>query len=106
MLPELPVDPPAAEPWMDDAACAEVDPELWFPEKGGSTVGAKRVCAACSVAAECLAYALEHEERFGIWGGLSERERRRLRSAREDVSARARAGRLGAAAMHAKRVAS
>jgi WhiB family redox-sensing transcriptional regulator len=64
--------------WTDLALCAQTDPEVFFPEKGGSTREAKRVCAACDVRAQCLEYALEHEERFGIWGGMSERERRRL----------------------------
>ena len=50
-----------------------------LPEKGGSTREAKKVCRGCEVRAECLEYALEHDERFGIWGGLSERERRRLK---------------------------
>jgi hypothetical protein len=51
----------------------------FFPEKGGSTREAKRVCLSCDVRSECLEYALAHDERFGIWGGLSERERRRLK---------------------------
>ena len=68
-----------AEPsWQDLALCAQTDPEAFFPEKGGSTKEAKRVCRACEVRAECLEYALGHNERFGIWGGMSERERRRL----------------------------
>ena len=50
-----------------------------FPEKGGSTREAKKVCLSCDVRGECLDYALAHDERFGIWGGLSERERRRLK---------------------------
>ena len=62
--------------------CAETDPEAFFPEKGGSTREAKRVCVRCDVRAECLEYALANDERFGIWGGLSERERRRIRLAR------------------------
>ncbi len=65
--------------WQDRALCAQTDPEAFFPEKGGSTREAKRVCRGCEVRAECLEYALEHDERFGIWGGLSERERRRLK---------------------------
>lgn len=65
--------------WHDLALCAETDPEAFFPEKGGSTREAKRVCRSCEVRAECLEYALEHDERFGIWGGMSERERRRLK---------------------------
>jgi WhiB family redox-sensing transcriptional regulator len=63
-------------PWQDAARCAEVDPAIFFPEKGGSTREAKRICRGCDVRAECLDYAIENQERFGIWGGLSERERR------------------------------
>ena len=66
------------ESWQERALCAETDPEAFFPEKGGSTREAKRICAQCEVRVECLEYALESDERFGIWGGLSERERRRL----------------------------
>ncbi|WP_434993001.1 WhiB family transcriptional regulator [Arthrobacter sp. Ld5] len=65
--------------WQADALCAQTDPEAFFPEKGGSTRDAKKVCGSCIVKSECLEYALENDERFGIWGGLSERERRRLR---------------------------
>ena len=67
--------------WQERALCAQTDPEAFFPEKGGSTREAKRICLGCEVRAECLDYALAHDERFGIWGGLSERERRRLRRA-------------------------
>ena len=65
--------------WQRDALCAQTDPVAFFPEKGGSTREAKGVCASCDVRAQCLEYALMNDERFGIWGGLSERERRRLR---------------------------
>ena len=65
--------------WQERALCAQTDPESFFPEKGGSTREAKRICVGCEVRAECLEYALAHDERFGIWGGLSERERRRLK---------------------------
>ena len=68
-----------AESWMEQALCAQTDPEAFFPEKGGSTREAKKICAQCPVRAQCLEYALANDERFGIWGGLSERERRRLR---------------------------
>lgn len=67
------------EQWQDQALCAQTDPEAFFPEKGGSTREAKRICSGCEVKAECLEYALAKDERFGIWGGLSERERRRLK---------------------------
>ena len=65
--------------WQDQALCAQTDPEAFFPEKGGSTREAKRICVGCEVKQECLEYALMQDERFGIWGGLSERERRRLK---------------------------
>ena len=65
--------------WQENALCAQTDPEAFFPEKGGSTREAKRICQGCDVRAECLEYALAHDVRFGIWGGLSERERRRLK---------------------------
>ena len=65
--------------WQADALCAQTDPEAFFPETGGSTREAKRICEGCEVRSECLDYALANDERFGIWGGLSERERRKLR---------------------------
>ncbi len=67
------------ESWRLDGLCAETDPEAFFPEKGGSTREAKKICVGCEVRSECLEYALAHDERFGIWGGLSERERRKLK---------------------------
>jgi WhiB family transcriptional regulator, redox-sensing transcriptional regulator len=77
---ELPVGPDGDEQgWQESALCAETDPEAFFPEKGGSTREAKKICTGCEVRAECLEFALANDERFGIWGGLSERERRRLR---------------------------
>ncbi|MEO5834318.1 MAG: WhiB family transcriptional regulator [Nakamurella sp.] len=65
--------------WHGQALCAQTDPEAFFPEKGGSTRDAKKICTGCEVRSECLSYALANDERFGIWGGLSERERRRLK---------------------------
>lgn len=65
--------------WQADSLCAQTDPEAFFPEKGGSTRDAKKICTSCEVRTECLEYALANDERFGIWGGLSERERRKLR---------------------------
>lgn len=68
-----------ADDFRDRGLCAETDPEAFFPEKGGSTRAAKAICRGCEVRAECLQYALDNDERFGIWGGLSERERRALK---------------------------
>jgi WhiB family redox-sensing transcriptional regulator len=67
------------EAWMTDALCAQSDPEIFFPERGSTARPGKRVCAACDVRAECLQYALDHGERFGVWGGLTANERTRLR---------------------------
>ena len=68
--------------WQTRANCLGVDPDLFFPERGASTREAKSVCAGCEVKDDCLEYALVNGEKFGIWGGLSERERRRLRRQR------------------------
>jgi WhiB family redox-sensing transcriptional regulator len=64
-----------APAWQERALCAQTDPEAFFPDKGGGTRTAKRICRRCEVKADCLEYALAHNERFGVWGGLSERER-------------------------------
>jgi WhiB family redox-sensing transcriptional regulator len=66
---------------MADALCAQVDTELFFPEKGSSVRSAKTVCRRCDVRKECLEYAINTGQRFGVWGGKSERERRSLRRA-------------------------
>ena len=68
--------------WQDEANCLGVDPDLFFPERGASTREAKEVCRGCVVREACLEYALANGEKFGIWGGMSERERRRIRRAR------------------------
>lgn len=68
--------------WQRDAACRGSDPALFFTERGESTAEAKAICAGCPVRAECLEYALETDQRHGLWGGLSERGRRRIRNAR------------------------
>lgn len=69
-----------ATKWVRDAVCAQTDPEAFHPDKSGSVEPAKAVCAVCPVLAECRAYALEHNEQFGVWGGLSARERRQIRT--------------------------
>lgn len=78
--------------WQTDALCAQIDPEAFFPEKGGSTRAAKAICKLCEVSVQCLAYALESDERFGIWGGRSERERRKLRKDDERLQEALQAG--------------
>ncbi len=65
-------------PWFSQAACAEADPDAWYPAKGAKVRDAKRVCARCPVAPECLDYALATGQGHGIWGGLSVNQRRKL----------------------------
>lgn len=66
---------------VDQASCAQSDPDAWYPEKGrkDSVTIAKKVCKNCPIRERCLEIALENDERYGVWGGLSERERRRLK---------------------------
>lgn len=73
---------PEEATWQIEANCLGVDPDLFFPERGASTKEAKAVCRGCVVREECLEFALQNGEKFGIWGGLSERERRRIRRQR------------------------
>ena len=68
--------------WQAGAPCEGMPGDIFFPEKGGSTRDAKSVCKTCKVRRECLEYALAYDERFGIWGGLSERERRDIKQNR------------------------
>lgn len=65
--------------WRDKSLCAEIGADFWFPEQGESSRYAKETCARCPVQMECLAWALENNEQYGIYGGLSERQRRALR---------------------------
>ncbi|MEV6249681.1 WhiB family transcriptional regulator [Streptomyces sp. NPDC051742] len=65
--------------WREDALCAQAGPEFFFPAPGSSTREAKQLCGACEGRVACLEYALRHDERFGVWGGLSEKERVRLK---------------------------
>lgn len=90
---------PANLSWQARAACneAEVYPETFYPDKGMSAKAAKKVCRGCPVRRECLEYALAYDERFGIWGGLSERERRRVKRERR-LAAETRAGQAQQAA--------
>lgn len=77
--------------WQDFANCKGADPDLFFPERGASTRTAKSICRECSVRAECLEFAIVSSEKFGIWGGLSERERRKIRKQRQIAAAQRRA---------------
>jgi WhiB family transcriptional regulator, redox-sensing transcriptional regulator len=71
-----------AEPdWRDSALCAQVDPEVFYPDKGMTGKEAKRICQHCEVRVQCLEEAQRQRDDHGIWGGLSREERRLLRLA-------------------------
>jgi WhiB family redox-sensing transcriptional regulator len=72
---------PTAGEWRNDAICTQVDPELFFPAKGDTWTAreARIICLRCPVQKQCLEYALRHNEQFGVWGGMTERERRRVK---------------------------
>lgn len=65
-------------PWLVFGACRDADPDLFFPSTREETAKALTICASCPVRPECLDYALEAGERFGIWGGLTEKKRRKV----------------------------
>ena len=74
--------------WVDRALCSQIDPEIWFPEIRQSNRAAKLICGSpeapnCPVREECLEYALRTDQRYGVWGGLSEMERREVRRGRQ-----------------------
>lgn len=71
--------------WVEKSNCLNLDPEIFYPTDGASTAVAKAICRTCPVRAECLEYALTNGERFGVWGGRSERDRRKMRRARRDA---------------------
>ena len=68
--------------WQEHANCRGADPDLFFPHRGASNRKAKAMCAACVVREQCLEFAISEGERFGLWGGLSERQRRKIRGER------------------------
>jgi len=65
--------------WQEQALCAQTGADFFFPEPGSSVREAKSICGLCEIRSECLEYALLNDERFGVWGGLSEKERMHLR---------------------------
>ncbi len=68
--------------WMASGNCAEQPPSQFFPSDGVGVDAARRICVDCPVKSECLEYALDHRIDHGVWGGTSERERRRIHKAR------------------------
>ena len=78
--------------WAEQALCAQADPDAWYPDKGGSSAIARRICGACPVRPQCLDYALSgadtwHGIATGIWGGTTPRERAAMRRARKAAAA-------------------
>jgi WhiB family redox-sensing transcriptional regulator len=78
--------------WQDFANCRGEDPDLFFPERGASTRVAKQICRECTVRDECLEFAIVSSEKFGIWGAMSERERRKIRRERQITIKRRQVG--------------
>ena len=77
-----PLEWPDRPAWHAHAACAGMDPDLFFSERGDGYEQAVKVCRRCPVQAECLAYAMSHQEKFGMWGGVSMKGRLRIRRGR------------------------
>lgn len=73
--------------WMKEASCANVNPDLFFPVRGANSLTAKRICAGCAVRDQCLEWALEQDEEYGVFGGASPKERRQIQRARRRRSA-------------------
>lgn len=65
-------------PWAAYAACRTVDPDVFFPATEDDTASALRICRGCPVIEECRDWALDMRIRYGVWGGLTERDRRRV----------------------------
>jgi WhiB family redox-sensing transcriptional regulator len=75
--------------WMVRGRCRDLPPEIFFPSDGVGVEVARRYCAECPVKAPCLEYALENHIEHGVWGGASERERRRIARSRRSIPVRA-----------------
>jgi len=68
--------------WVSTAACRGMDPNVFFPERGRPLSDIRAICAGCPASDECLEYALANNEHHGVWGGMSERQRRTIRRVR------------------------
>lgn len=73
--------------WQESALCGQTDPDAFHPQPGGTSRPAKKICSRCEVRTECLEYAISTGQRFGIWGGVSEKELRRFVQARQGATA-------------------
>ncbi|BBC67292.1 hypothetical protein MMRN_41880 [Mycobacterium marinum] len=90
------------KPWMAKAACTQGDPDRFFPETKDKTA-AKKVCNTCPVRAQCLNHAIEHDESWGIWGGLDEKERRHLQRVKKQPTITPQCGTYTGARAHYRR---
>jgi WhiB family redox-sensing transcriptional regulator len=84
--PEIVPEYDAEHAWMLSSRCRQLDPSTFFPSDGIGVEIAQRECAQCLVRIECLEYALENRIDHGVWGGASERERRRILRRRRGLS--------------------
>jgi WhiB family transcriptional regulator, redox-sensing transcriptional regulator len=84
---------PKERSWRSLGLCLGHDPDLWFPTEGEDCSIAARICSVCPVRRECLSWAIEHKERYGIWGGESYRGRQRIRA---EASRRGHSAPIGA----------
>jgi len=72
--------------WQDKAACLDADPKLFFPSKGETVAFAQNYCEVCPVRLSCLIFAIENHIDHGIWGGHSERSRRKIKKRGEFIA--------------------
>lgn len=84
--PQRPAVAPSGTGWVEQAACQGLDVRLFYPDGGNRSGRARRVCAGCLVRASCLEHALTTNERWGVWGGKSEDERRAMRRQRRGAA--------------------
>jgi len=77
-LGHLPADPSPPDMWQERAACFGVNPEVFFPPSEEEAGPALSHCGRCRIRAECLSWAIKNGERYGVWGGMTEQQRRRL----------------------------
>jgi len=87
LAPDVVPDPDSATGWMALGLCRMYAPAMFFPSDGVGVDKARKICASCPVQSECLEHALEHRIEHGVWGGCSERERRRILKRRRDGAA-------------------
>ena len=88
---------------LTGALCAQVDPALWFPEKGESNTAAKAICHRCDIEAACLTVALADPELEGVWGGTTFRERQTMRALAGPRVRQIKHGTPGGAKTHRRR---